>query len=440
MTPLSDSARLSRGATLLLVGLLTALVLATAVFGGGGEAEVRPAYALDSAQPDGLLALSRWLTGLGYDAAPQTTAAPPAAADGLLFVWPGGRPFTDTEAAALDAWVRRGGTLALIGPTWNERRLAARFGVRLGQAPGLAGAVDVARGDPPRLRAHQPLVPDGPIDYGAALDVAPLDLTAAPNAVAVIAGPSGPTVAVQALGRGQVWHFAPRHDFTNERLADARQGGGAGDAGDGGGGDRALLIPLLRHVPAKGVVRFDAYHLDVPAPGAPASDGRGPATLREWLWATGPGRAILWLIALAFAALVLAGLRLGPPLPPSIAEQRRTEAEFVTAMAGLHRRAGDRALVADHVRARLLTAARRALSLPPSASAGDVDAALAAVSAVSAAGTMPTGVAPGLDAATAARYRAALAGLAAVGDEAALLRWAVEAEAVMRGGGRGGGP
>ena len=66
-------------------------------------------------------------------------------------------------------------------------------------------------------------------------------------------------------------------------------------------------------------------------------------------------------------------------------------------MAALHRRAGDRALVADHARARLL------------GRAGKDD----------------------LDAATAARVEAAVAGLAAARDEAAVLRWVVEADDIL---------
>ncbi len=368
-------AGLSRWSTALLAALLVALAAAGAVF-GPREAGDRPPYALDSAQDDGLLALARWLKALGYDVG-RLGAAPPAADDRLVFVWPGQRPFEDDAVAALLGWVRGGGTLALVGPGWNERALGAALGVR--QADAGRGALRL--GSAGGLSARQPLVPDGPVDFGAP-DGPALDLSGAPAAVAVVAGAAGPTVAVQALGRGRVWHFSPRHDFTNARLRD--------DVGDA-----ALLAPLLRHVPAGGRVRFDAYHLATPAAGAAA----GVGTLRGWLWGSGPGRALLWLAALGFAALVLAGRRLGPPLPPAQADARRTEAEFVTAVAGLHRRAGDRAVVVDHLRGRLARAVRRG----------------------------------GLDAAAAERLAAIDAGLAAAREPAALLRWAAAAEAALDG-------
>ncbi|MBK6769743.1 MAG: DUF4350 domain-containing protein [Ardenticatenales bacterium] len=374
----SPSARLSRSAAGLLAALLGALLLAGVLFGGGPAAAPRPPYALDSAQPDGLLALVRWLERLDYDVATLDSAAPPAEDDALLFIWPGTERYTPDEAAALERWVHAGGTLALIGPGFREQALATRFGVRLGESGGPGGGPSgpLSR---PTLAAQQPLVPDGPTGYGA-LVRSPLDLDDAPAAVAVIGAPGRPTVAVQRLGTGRIWHFAPQHDFTNERLADSA--------------DRAFMAPLVRHVPAGGRVRLDAYHLGVEAA---ADGGDGTGTLRGWLWASGPGRAVLWLAALAFAALALAGVRLGPPLPFAAAGARRTEAEFVTAMAALHRRAGDRALVADHARARLL------------GRAGKDD----------------------LDAATAARVEAAVAGLAAARDEAAVLRWVVEADDIL---------
>ena len=379
MTVSSPSARLSRGAAGLLAALLGALLLAGMIFGRGPDAAPRPPYALDSAQPDGLLALVRWLERLDFDVATLDTAVSPAADDALLFIWPGAVRYTPDEAAALERWVRAGGTLALIGPGFREQALATRFGVRLG---GDAGGLVGAPGGPlarPTLAAEQPLVPDGPTGYGP-LVRSPLDLDDAPAAVTVVGAQGRPTVAVQRLGRGRIWHFAPQHDFTNERLADSA--------------DRAFLAPLLRHVPPGGRVRLDAYHLGVEA----GSDGaRATGTLRGWLWASGPGRAILWLAALLFAALALAGLRLGPPLPFAAAGARRTEAEFVTAMAALHRRAGDRALVVDHARARLLGRVGK----------GD------------------------LDEATAARVAAAVAGLAAARDEAAVLRWVVEADDIL---------
>jgi hypothetical protein len=62
----------------------------------------------------------------------------------------------------------------------------------------------------------------------------------------VVAGDGQVTAAVQQAGDGTVWHLTPGIAFVNHGLAEDDHG--------------QLLPPLLRRVPAGGVVAFDTYH------------------------------------------------------------------------------------------------------------------------------------------------------------------------------------
>src|SRR5262249_35649978 len=81
-------------------------------------------------------------------------------------------------------------------------------------------------------------------------------------------------------------------------------------------------------------VAFDEAHHSFTGP-APES-----ISLRTLLYGTSPGRAILYSALVVFAWLLLAGRRLGPPLPYRAAEQvSRTMLEHIQTLAGLSRRA-----------------------------------------------------------------------------------------------------
>ena len=311
------------------------------------------AYDLDASHPAGLLALRLWLAELGYDV--QRTGGLrfdlPATAD-LLFVYPNQLSYNAAEAAALKKWVEQGGTLVLVGPTAEDHALVDAFGVR--QAPELSYENEQVQ--------VQPLLPEGRRVYPREW-FAPgvtLDLSDAPQAVPVLVladidsdrdtlienAVSKPVVAVQTVGDGVVWHLAPGVDLTNLNLQEFEQG--------------ELLPALLRTVPDGGVVVFDAYHLF-----GFSRAGEQIATLQDWLYRTPTGWATLFALVVTGGFLLLQGRRLGPPLITVAQTRGREAAEYVRAMANLHRRAGEHTALAQHHHNRLkIGLARRHAILP----------------------------------------------------------------------------
>ena len=297
-------------------------------------------YDLDGNHDDGLLGLRLWLEELGYDV--RRTGGLrfdlPADAD-LLFVYPNQLTYTAEEAERLRRWVEAGGALVLVGPTADDEALFEAFGVRLN----------------PELRTErqqtqmQPLLPEGRPTYLREWfsSSATLDLRNAPQAVPVLAlttadddeapgeiAETRAVAAVQSLGAGIVWHFAPGVDFTNLNLRSFDQG--------------ELLPALLRTVPEGGVIVFDAYHLF-----GLSRVGDQIATLQDWLYRTPTGWATLFVLVTSAIFLLLHGRRLGPPLVTVQQTRGREAAEYVRAMANLHRRARTHTKLAQHHARRL---------------------------------------------------------------------------------------
>ena len=328
--------RLPAREVMLTLGLFAVLLAAVAAVGATTRSERR--YDLGSGGPQGLLALRLWLAELGYRV--ETNAGArftlPAEAK-LLFVYPNAQPYSAAEAAELSRWVERGGTLALIGPDGGDRQLIDAFGVRPLLAPLANPALP--------LRQAQPWLPAAPAELGRLGLDAPLDLSGAPGAVAVVAAEGGlATLAVQRRGAGLVWHLSRHHDLVNAGLRDGDQG--------------HIALALLREVPAGALVVFDAYHLTGPVE-------RQAGTLQDWLYGTPAGWATLFCLVVLFVYLLLQGVRLGPPLPAPAATRRRAAAEYVTAMAGLQRRARLGRAVAAHHKRRLKLGLGRPLQLNP---------------------------------------------------------------------------
>ena len=322
-------------ASLLLLGLLIVFALLQSE-----PAAERP-FDLDSAGPGGLRALRLWLEEMGYtvEQTGNQTFALDAASD-LLFVYPNAEPYTEDEALALERWVASGRTLVLIGPERDETALQSRFGVQLDFGSDLARTV----------AQQQPLLPeaDAELQHDTP-DSTTLDLAEAPQAVPVLAQANGPTVAVQTLGEGTIWHLSLQHTLTNQAL---------------GAPDQAMLVPaLLRTVPSGGQVLFDTYHLYGPA-SADVQSGE-ITSLQDWLYRTPLGWATLFGLGATLIYLFLQGWRLGPALPARNEVRRREAAEYVQAMAALHRRAHQNEAVAHHHKRRLKLNLGRTLRINP---------------------------------------------------------------------------
>lgn len=322
-------------ASLLLLSLLIVFALLQ------GEPAAERAFDLDSAGPGGLRALRLWLEEMGYtvEQTGNQTFTLDAASD-LLFVYPNAEPYTEDEARALERWVAAGHTLVLIGLARDETALQSRFGVPLDFGDDLARTV----------AQQQPLLPEADAELQHDMPAsAVLDLTEAPQAVPVLAQTNGPTVAVQTLGQGTIWFLSLQHTLTNQAL---------------GVRDQAMLVPaLLRTVPSGGQVLFDTYHLYGPAR-ADAQSG-AITSLQDWLYRTPVGWATLFGLGATLLYLFLQGWRLGPALPARNEVRRREAAEYVQAMAALHRRAHQNEAVAHHHKRRLKLNLGRTLRINP---------------------------------------------------------------------------
>jgi hypothetical protein len=362
-----------------------------------GRAEASPLpFAPDSAAPDGLLGLRRWLEAMGFRVA--TTAGGsfriPAGAS-LLFVYPSETAYNEAEAEMLADWVGAGHTAVLVGPAAQDAALRRTFGVGDSARRSLVGRpVDPTA----HLQQRQPLLPDAPAELGAAGVTASLDLEDAPAAVPVLVAAGGPvTLAAQPWGEGTVWHLGARHTLINDQLRSLEE---------------SVIVPaLVRGVPRGALVVFDTYHL-LPREAAEAAD-----SWVGWLTASSPGRAILFAAAAVFLFRLWGGLRLGPPLPAPAALRRREAGEFVSAMAALWRRGRKRAAVAGHHKRRLKIALGRPLRLSPDLPDGPFVARLQQQGGR-------------WDDAAAARLRRVLAGLSGSPSDEELVRLVAEADAL----------
>ncbi len=329
-----------RWALLALVVLVAVLLAVTAT--RQAEPVAAPPFALDSAQPTGLLGLVRWLEALGYRverAGGRELASLPA--DALLFVYPNQRTYTPEEAVALQEWVAGGGTLFLVA---TDGDLAEAFGVYSYPSDTLT----VAR------RQVQPLLPEGRESYWPSLQfpAQTLDLSGAPGAVPVLADDGDEVVlAVQALGDGVVWYAAPGIALSNDGLRQNDQG--------------ELLPALLRDLPPGGTVIFAVGDFFATAGAQPI------ATLQDWLYRTPSGWATLLGMAACAMFLLSQGRRLGPALVTTAERPRREAAEHVRALAALARRSQLTQELVEYQRRRLKRGLAR--RLPVSADLPDAD-------------------------------------------------------------------
>jgi hypothetical protein len=141
-------------------------------------------------------------------------------------------------------------------------------------------------------------------------------------------------------------------------------------------------------------------------------------SIQDWLYGTPTGWATLFLLLVGLLYLLLSGRRLGPPLTIPMQGRRREAAEFVTAMAGLQRRARASDAVARHHRRRLLLALGRSYRIPADLDDREFLRQLRLVD-------------PTLSDERAARLEGVLAGLSSLPDEERLVALVAEADQIL---------
>ncbi len=262
-----------------------------------------------SAQPDGALALYSWLSDLGAQPLRFSEAAIPASVGSVLIV----QPVTAVSAQQMEHFADRGGTIVLAGDSLPWLLSARGLGITV---------------EPGQRSAEPAQTPDGlhvPVSSRYRLQ--------ADAAEPLLVEPNGDWAALRMPYRqGTLVVLSSPEPLTNAGLSDPDTARFV---------YRDLVSPMLaagQNVAVSEVSRTPGG--GVGAPSAPS--------LNELLFATAPGRAVIYAAVLVFVFLLLTGRRLGPPVVPrSAAQSQRTMYEHVQMLADLYRRAGQFAVLRE---------------------------------------------------------------------------------------------
>lgn len=312
-----------------LLALVCTVALASAWLGLRPDRQELPSGSSYSTQPDGAKALYVWAESLGARAerlsqAPGSDGQPPR----VIAVVQPDRAMQRAERALYDTLARRGTTVVVAGDTFSARALAESLGVTV----------------EPTQVVDSATLPNA----NAAVATAARARVRADDATPLLLAPNGDWLALRKpYGQGEVVVFATSYPLTNEGLRDP---------------GNARLVYRSVVAPALGQrLALDESHHGY----APPTEAAASASFGELLLDTAPGRAIVYAACLLFVYLLLAGRRLGPPLPFASSQRaNRTMFEHIQTVAALYRRAHQleylRAQYREHYTRRL----RRALGVP----------------------------------------------------------------------------
>jgi hypothetical protein len=309
---------------LIIVGLFAALILFIA-FGPARRPQPAsvPEATSHSSAPEGTLALYTWVRGQGYDGRRlEYREFALDEADSALLILNPSEPINRSRARAVLDWVGAGGTLimaldrnALFGPQ-NELLADLQFDTAV-----YSGTGTLAQAGPAQPVLDQPPVTSAPVQATRVLVPRRADF------VALLGAPDALVLAGIKIGSGYAYLSASAFPFSNEGLRDPQ--------------NAALVLNMLRRVPAGGRIQFDEYHHGFFTP---------PSTGRivfgsPWGWAAAYAVLVIGLY------LLLSGRRFGRPIPLQEELVRRSSTEYVESMADLFLRGGKRAYILKHYRA-----------------------------------------------------------------------------------------
>ena len=283
-------------------------------------------YLASSTSPEGTAALYRWLDELGYPTSNEALdlfSLPPTAE--IIFLLNPSQRITDGEWETLNNWVNEGGTLVVAG---TQSSASAVFG-RLDFRP-----IALEEGDQPVwLAAPFAPAPDQPAPLTANRAWVGLESTRT-DFVPLYTTAEAPIAVWLPQGQGQWLLSTAVYPFTNAGLAE---------------GDNGRFVLTLFNLVQKGQpIWFDEWHhgqrntAEIPL--------TGPG---DWLRQTNMGQALLYVGLLLFVGLGLSGRRFGRAIPLPRDNRRRAPIEYITAIANLNRRTGQRQATQAHYHARL---------------------------------------------------------------------------------------
>lgn len=315
-----------------LITLLVVLMIAAALQKSTTDAIP---YLSSSSSPTGTLALKLWLGELKYKVLePQLdNFVPPTDADLVLVLAPLTN-MTDRDLEALDAWVKKGGTLVLAGDTAAARSGFEHFKFSRGLLPVTS----------PPLVAHTPLLDSPPQTDSATLDTDFYLASERTDFVTHIAMDGRPIVVSFEQGNGRVILSTAAYPFSNLGLKEQ--------------GNAELTLNLVSLAVHRGSVWFDDWHHGLQSDSIVGPD--------QWLRRTPFGHALVFVGLVVFIALILQGRGFGRPIPLLHEIRRRGPLEHVTAVANLNRKAGHRSAVLAQYHMRLKRHLGKRYRLDPS--------------------------------------------------------------------------
>lgn len=309
---------------LILFVLLTA-VTAVAVYQEAQNAIDQPTLASFSEEPEGARALFLYLSEIGFtvDASVASEFGVPADSDVMLLLEPQ-TSISDEEWELIDDWVRDGGTLIVSG--WDIGTLFAleRYNTRLRGNPIQNAALSVQN----PLLISPPIARDAPLQNDLVLE------TDRENVLVHLANSDSgqPVIISFPQGNGRVILSSMPQVFSNQGLAVP--------------GHAEIALNLITSSGQAQNIWFDEWHHGV-RPEAEAAQSN------NWLRRTPVGRAILYVALILFLGLALRGRIFGRPLPLQKERTRRAPLEYISGIANLSRRAGNRTAVLDDYHGRL---------------------------------------------------------------------------------------
>jgi hypothetical protein len=272
----------------------------------------------NSVGPRGTQALYKWLEKSGFQVlrvGPDDRFPPEA--DALVMVNPND-DFPVGQAASVRDWVEAGHTLILASgslrsdlsaESGGRHPMLRELGLDLAFSFGYSSTAQVTQSffkDPPASEVEMPGI--------FALE-APISNTLVLASAEGENGKRAPLVAQLYMGNGRVFVLASDYPLSNDGI---------------GKKDNGAFVYNLVQMAGGTTVAFDEAHHGAPGEGG---DMIALLTRNQWGW------AIIYAALVAGIYVVWSARRLGAPLPEQKPDQRRPTSDYVTAVAGLFRRA-----------------------------------------------------------------------------------------------------
>ncbi len=321
---------------LVLLGMIVLLLIGAITAATTQESDPLITAPLDahSPRPTGALALFLWTQRLGRGVEYLEYERFELGTEDSLFV--SLQPFTPYSKAEIETllgWLRGGGTLLLA--TDMDSALLDELGIPLENHRPYTSA-----------RLAQPLQLQPPVRTVTAPSGGALKPAEGVTVLVSSGANEGPVLVRRDVGRGTAWVLAMPRSLSNEQIAEAD--------------NSELYVNVLSRSRPGGVV-FDEYHHGKP----------GAVSLRELIYTTPWGCALMYTAALLLLYTALRGKRLGRPLRPDTSRNRNA-GEYVRSLASLLRSADRREYITEHYTNSWRRSIQQAAGLPSETALGDL--------------------------------------------------------------------